>query len=68
MITLAQGRVICPVCGSNLTVTKEQDPRVAWMKHPRADCMLSNQILRVDRRSGYSEIQDEEPSHGKEPT
>lgn len=55
---IENGQVRCPGCSSRLELVKEQDKRVHWMKHPpHPTCFLSNQLLRIDRRSGYSEVE-----------
>ncbi len=48
--------VECPVCGTNLTVIKEFDRRLASMKHEgKSTCRFYLHQFRVDRISGYAE-------------
>lgn len=55
-LIIQSGYVKCPGCGLYLVKEREQDGRVALMRHPVAElCSLSHRLLRVDRINGYSE-------------
>lgn len=56
LLMVNSGLVSCPVCLSCLSLVKEQDKRVAVMRHvPSRECVFSERSFRVDRLNGNSD-------------
>jgi len=57
MQLIAQAGIVeCPACGLHLSKVREQDGRVAIMKHDGSRlCSLFNRQFRVDRLTGNAE-------------
>lgn len=50
------GTVDCPACGSQLSLMREIDRRLAVMAHGvNAACPCNSKQYRVDRKTGYAE-------------
>ena len=68
LIALEDGRILCPACGATLEEVMEQtrgDRRILIVLHPLVECKWRAHMMRVDRRTGYSEEMQQEAKHAE---